>query len=287
MLGTAVIRSLLQVGIEVKATARVVSEAPADLRHLFVPFDAETGDIGALLQGPEPVKYVVNCIGVIKPYIHDENSVERRRAIAVNSQFPYALAEVAESRGFHVIQIATDCVYSGGAGLYDEDDLFDATDVYGMSKSLGEVPSDRVLHIRCSIIGPEVKSKTSLLEWVLSHEPGTSFSGYTDHIWNGVTAQAFGRVAGGIILGEVTLSGTFHLVPEGVVTKDELSRVILRAYGRTDVEVIPTTTGHAIDRTLATVHPTVNAELWRNAGYATIPTVEQMVNALAASQRAE
>ena len=277
MLGTAVVRSLLQFGLPVRATARVVDEAPSDIRHHFVPFDAATDDVAALLADLGAGDYVVNCVGIIKPYIHDHDAAERRRAIAINSTLPYEIAEAASAGGFRVIQIATDCVYSGAKGLYDENDLFDPTDVYGKSKSLGEVPSENFLNLRCSVIGPEVKGKTSLLEWVLAHEPGSTFSGYTDHLWNGLTGQAFGRVAAGIITTGHELSGTFHVVPSGIVSKDELSRTILAAYGRTDVTVTPTATGHSIDRTLATVFPDVNARLWHDAGYTTIPTVEHMV----------
>ena len=277
MLGTAVVRSLLGFGLDVRATARVVDEAPADIREHFVPFDAATDDVAELLADLGDGDYVVNCIGIIKPYIHDDNAAERRRAVAINSALPYAIAEAASTGGFRVIQIATDCVYSGAKGLYDENDLFDPTDVYGKSKSLGEVPSERFLNLRCSVIGPEIKGKTSLLEWVLAHEPGSSFSGYTDHLWNGLTGQAFGRVVAGIITTKRELSGTFHVVPDGLVSKDELSRIILAAYGRTDVTVTPTATGHAIDRTLATVFPDVNSQLWHDAGYTSIPSVEHMV----------
>lgn len=277
MLGTAVVRSLLDFGLPVRATARVVDDAPDDIREHFVAFDAATDDVAQILSGLGAGDYVVNCIGIIKPYIHDDDEAERLRAIAINSALPYAIAAAATAGGFRVIQIATDCVYSGATGLYDENSLFDPMDVYGKTKSLGEVPSERFLNLRCSVIGPEIKGKTSLLEWVLAHEDGSTFTGYTDHLWNGLTGQAFGRVAAGIIRTGHELSGTYHVVPSGLVSKDELSRIILAAYGRTGVTVTPTETGHAIDRTLATVFPDVNARLWKDAGYASIPSVEHMV----------
>ena len=41
-----------------------------------------------------------------------------------------------------VIQIATDCVFDGLKGNYTEDDKHNAIDVYGKTKSLGEVSAD-------------------------------------------------------------------------------------------------------------------------------------------------
>jgi dTDP-4-dehydrorhamnose reductase len=38
-----------------------------------------------------------------------------------------------------IFQIATDCVFSGSKGNYNEKNLHDAFDVYGKSKSLGEI----------------------------------------------------------------------------------------------------------------------------------------------------
>ena len=38
-----------------------------------------------------------------------------------------------------ILQIATDCVYSGATGGYTESSSHDALDVYGKTKSLGEV----------------------------------------------------------------------------------------------------------------------------------------------------
>jgi dTDP-4-dehydrorhamnose reductase len=277
MLGSAVVRSLREFGLSVVATARDVADAPADLDVPFIAFDADTLDPADLVVGLGHGDVVVNCIGIIKPYIHDDDASERERAIRINSLFPYQLAKFAERQGFRVIQIATDCVYNGAKGAYDEAQLHDATDVYGKSKSLGEVPSPSFLNLRCSVIGPEQKNRTSLLEWVLSHQAGESFSGYTDHIWNGVTGQAFGRIVGGIIASGNDLSGTVHVVPADVVSKDELSRVILTAYGRTGVSVVPTATGTGINRTLSTLRPDVNEGLWRDAGYSTIPTVAELV----------
>src|SRR3989339_2258668 len=39
----------------------------------------------------EDVDYVINCIGIIKPYCHDDNQKEVEDAIYVNALFPHKL----------------------------------------------------------------------------------------------------------------------------------------------------------------------------------------------------
>ena len=277
MIGNALLEVLSERGIDAIATTRSVSLLPAERRSGFVEFDVVSDDPATLLSDFGPGDYVVNCTGVIKQNIDDANAAHRRNAIAINAEFPYALAALAEEQGFRVVHIATDCVYSGRDGDYSESALHDCTDVYGKTKSLGEVPSDSVVNIRCSMIGRELKGRASLLEWVLDHPAGSTFGGYTDHIWNGVTARGFGRVVAGIIETANPISGTHHLVPADRVTKHELSQLILDAYGRGDVTVEPVVTGKPVDRTLATTEPQTSAALWRDAGFSEPPRIANLV----------
>ncbi|AAT88489.1 dTDP-4-dehydrorhamnose reductase [Leifsonia xyli subsp. xyli str. CTCB07] len=281
MLGSTVASILRRSGHDVTGTVRDLALVPAGRRDRHRLFDAFADDPSGLLEGLSSGDYVINCIGLIKHHLRDDDAGDRYNAIKINAELPYALARAAGERNVRVIQIATDCVYSGQTGRYDETTAHDATDVYGQSKSLGEVPGDHFLNLRCSIIGPEQKNRDSLLEWVLAHEPGSTFNGYLDHRWNGVTTDVFAAIAAGIVQTGSTLSGTHHLVPADSVDKDALSRLILSAYGREDVSVVPVETGTPVDRTLTTIHPDVNAALWRDAGYDEIPTIETMVRTLA------
>ena len=85
------------------------------------------------------IEYIINCIGITKPYCHDDNRDEIKNAIKVNSLFPMMLAEFSEKNNIKIIQIATDCVFSGVEGQYTENSLHDPLDVYGKTKSIGEV----------------------------------------------------------------------------------------------------------------------------------------------------
>lgn len=247
-------------------------------------FDAERDSVAELLEGRE-IEWIVNAIGVIKPRIDESDPASVARAIAVNSEFPYRLADALEP-GQRVIQIATDCVFSGATGGYDEDAPHAPHDVYGKTKSLGEVPEDEFLHLRCSIIGPELGQPRSLLGWMLSQPQDGEVNGYTDHRWNGVTTLQFAKLCEAVILGRAgELPSPLHVVPGDTVTKAELLEIGLGAFDRSDVTVNPGPAPAVIDRTLTTKHPDANGRLWAGASYAEPPSVASMVGELAARGR--
>lgn len=278
MLGQGVLRAFSGFAGNLCATTRDGRSPEAVTPISTFGFNAITQRIEDLSNHFLPGTLIVNCIGVIKPYIHDDNQLERDTAIRVNSVFPYHLASFAESNGHQVIQIATDCVYSGKRGQYCESDEQDALDVYGKSKALGEVPSPNMMHIRASIIGPEAGRSSSLFEWVRNQPIGATIGGFTDHVWNGITTFSFGKIARGIAETDGFEAGTFHLIPGNIVTKESLVRSIATICGREDIQVEPRESGTRVDRTLSTLHSDLNGKLWRDAGYSTPPTIEEMLS---------
>lgn len=270
MLGSMVSYVLTKNGHDVVQTNRTGSGAS-------YPFTVGEDSVVSLLEGFSGLDYIVNAIGVIKPRIDESKSESRVNAIKVNSLFPHDLAKAAESLSIPVIQIATDCVYAGTTGAYVEDSPHDPTDIYGKSKSLGEVPSTQVLHLRASIIGPEIGRQTSLWEWVNSQPLNATINGFTNHLWNGVTTYHFGLICNGIISNSKSISGSHHLVPSGNVTKSELVRQIAKKCERNDITVVDMQAADAIDRTLSTNNDKLNQELWSLAGFKIAPTVGEMV----------
>ncbi len=224
----------------------------------------------------------INCIGIIKPYIDDTSPSEVAHAICVNSLFPAILAQAAKANGNNVIQIATDCVWDGLSGGYFETSHHNASDVYGRSKSLGEVRSSFMHFIRCSIVGREIKNHLSLLDWFLGQTNGAQLRGFINHHWNGVTALQFARVCRGIIEQDMALKSIQHLVPAGQVSKHELLRLFAKHFERHDISILPSNSDESVDRTLKTTDPAHNAEMWRCGGYQTIPDIDQSVAELAA-----
>lgn len=272
--------------LQVAATTRteelaaLCRERLGDVRWHLV--DAATIDQAGSEKLLDGYDWAINAIGIIKPLIHDDNAFEVERAVRVNALFPHTLARWAAASGTRVLQIATDCVYAGTKGRYLEQDVHDPVDVYGKTKSLGEVYGGPVHHLRCSIIGPEFKEPKSLMEWFLGQPQGATVNGYVNHVWNGVTTLHFAKLCHGIMKLDINLPHSQHVIPKGEVTKLELLQLFGRCFGRDDVTINSTKAGVVIDRTLATADDLLNRELWTAAGYSEPPSVPEMLAELAA-----
>lgn len=272
---------------DLQVTATVRSEETAKKLKAQLPnvnwrvFDANFPDLNEALDVIKESQWTINTIGIIKPLIHDDNSFEVERAVRINSLLPHALAKKAQENNIKVIQIATDCVYSGDKGKYTENDVHDALDVYGKTKSLGEVSSPNVFHLRCSIIGPELKEFKSLLEWFLGQKIHSDLKGFTNHRWNGLTTLHFAKICYGIIANDIKLSHIQHVVPNEEITKFDLLNYFSIYFKREDVSINPFETETSIDRTLSTMNKDLNVSLWNSAGYADPPSVKKMVEELA------
>jgi dTDP-4-dehydrorhamnose reductase len=278
MLGSAVLKEFSTFQGGLIATTRSGTSLVDGSNARFSKFDAANDDLDSAFS--MPIDFVINCIGVIKPYINDSDSKQTETAFEINGAFPNRLETWASKRGAKVIQIATDCVFSGSKGDYLESSEHDAEDVYGKSKSLGEASGPSMMHLRVSIIGPEVDKSSSLLEWVRNQPKNAEISGYTDHYWNGITSFHFAKIARGIIENEIFEPGVFHVLPQDSVTKSELVSLIAKYLGRSDIKVNPTATGANINRTLDTSNPAKNKALWLSAGYESPPSIAQMVSEL-------
>jgi dTDP-4-dehydrorhamnose reductase len=226
-------------------------------------------------------RWIVNAVGITKPFSHDHNPVEVENAIRINSVFPYELSAAARETGATVLQIATDCVYSGQKGPYAEEAPHDPLDTYGKTKSLGEALHPATQCIRCSIIGPELDSQLYLLEWFRSQALGAEIRGYINHLWNGVTTLHFAKLCAALIKFGIALPHVQHVVPASSISKYELLKCFAEQFTRRDLTISPTRASTAVNRTLSTLHDGPNRELWRAAGYDAPPTVPQMVAELA------
>ena len=241
-----------------------------------VQFDAKIDSVEALIEKVEP-DWIINCIGVIKPHINENLYGSTENAIEINSVFPHRIAKAIEGSNTKVIQIATDCVYSGDVGSYTESHSHDALDVYGKTKSLGEVNSEAFMHLRASIIGPEQERSTSLMEWFLGQQPNAQVNGFTDHLWNGITTHHFAKLALSITETKLFSPGVKHVLPGDIVAKAELLKHFKEVYGRSDIVINRVESTKKIDRTLSSNQIDFSNHIWRASGYKSAPTVQQMV----------
>ena len=175
---------------------------------------------------------IINCIGVIKQL---KDADEPLKVLPINSIFPHKLHYFCNQEDIRLIHISTDCVFSGKKGNYLETDISDAQDLYGKSKYIGELHGKNSLTIRTSIIGHEIDSKESLLEWFLSQED--SINGYTDAFFSGLTTLELSNVIENIILHHKDLSGLYH-VSSKPISKYDLLNLIKKVYQK-KIKIVP------------------------------------------------
>ena len=210
------------------------------------------------------VDYVINCIGCIPQRDYDV-----RTLMQVNAQFPHFLANLCEKRGIRLIHITTDCAFSGKTGDYNELAKPDAVDIYGISKELGEPQNCMVL--RTSVIGRELRTKYSLLEWVSSLRKGTNVNGYMNHVWNGVTNVEYAKICDKIISHGFYENVKRHVFSDVPLSKYQMLLAFNKSY-KLGLNIKPFQHSEHVNRSLSTVY-SLNRKL-------EIPTFQQMLEEL-------
>ena len=258
-------------------TSRSENKFISELNGEKINFDPTKDNFDDLCKLTNP-SFVINCIGAIKPTI-SETKESISNAISINSFFPLTIAKASLDFNFSYIQIGTDCVFSGLEGEYIETSMTDATDVYGKTKIVGEVSSNNKTLLRSSIVGPETGSGRSLLNWFLRTDESV-VNGFTDHEWNGITTLNFAKIVLGITKNEQTQIKLQHLVPSDKVNKYELLN-LFKEYFTKDIEINNVLSDNKVDRTLKTLDPKANQELWALGGYKEIPSIRDNISELA------
>lgn len=196
--------------------------------------------------------FVVNCIGLlVQPCIQRPD-----RASVINSWFPHYAEYRLKDTQTRLIHLSTDCVFDGSKGNYTEIDAHTEMNAYGRSKSLGEVNNDKDITFRMSIIGPELKNGTGLLDWVRTN-PASELPGWDNAWWNGITTLQLAKCINRYI-SNPTIAGVYHVVNNSVnINKYELlclinkvydlNKTIVRTSGPKDVNKILVDTRHKFD----------------------------------------
>ena len=268
MLGRQVVLEAKKRGISVFSLDRNFADFKIssfdEIKARFSRLGADTGD------------YVANCIGWIPQKASGNLEADTARAVEANVLVPAALSAVCADLGMSVIQIGTDCIFSGEKGLYSEESQPDAMDLYGMTKILGESVSGGFQVVRCSIVGLS-SGGSGLIDWLLSQARGAEISGFSNHLWNGVTINAFSKLVCGLVSGEVRTVFRHHWVPADFVSKYELLMMAREISGRTDLIIREVPASLAKDMRLTAIDEAHNAELWRIAGYPSVPYIKNLM----------
>lgn len=170
---------------------------------------------------------VINCIGLIKQL---SNANDPLSTLPINAMFPHRLANLCSLVNARLIHISTDCVFNGSKGSYKEEDISDAEDLYGKSKYIGELHDSRhAITLRTSIIGHELNSKTSLVDWFLSQTG--QVEGYKNAIFSGLPTVELAEVIQDFVIPDIKLHGLYH-VSVAPIDKYTLLSLIADIYGK-------------------------------------------------------
>jgi len=175
---------------------------------------------------------VVNAVGIVKQRASAKEAIP---SLEINALLPHRLAQLCKVVEARLIQISTDCVFSGRAGNYSESSEPDAEDLYGRTKLLGEVDEAGCLTLRTSIIGRELARKTGLLEWFLAQR-GT-IHGFTNAIYSGLTTQELSRVIQNMLEHFPEAHGLYH-VSTAPISKHDLLTMI-KEHLALQIEIVP------------------------------------------------
>ncbi|MCD1608771.1 dTDP-4-dehydrorhamnose reductase family protein [Stutzerimonas kunmingensis] len=170
-------------------------------------------------------RVVINCVGLIKQF---SSAKDPLATLPINSLLPHRLLKLCELSSARLVQISTDCVFSGAKGNYLESDISDAEDLYGKSKFIGEVTDSKyAVTLRTSIIGRELNSANSLVDWFLSQQEAVK--GYSKAIFSGLPTNELASVISDYVLPREDLHGLYH-VSADPIDKYSLLELVAKEY---------------------------------------------------------
>lgn len=274
MLGNAMFRTFSELPEhQVFGTARSVAArrhfSEALGANIVCGVDVENHDSLARVFGEVRPQFVINCIGVVKQLAASDDPL---LTIPINTLLPHRLAALCKIAGARLVQVSTDCVFSGRKGGYVESDFPDADDLYGRSKLLGEVDYPHTVTLRTSIIGHELDGHRSLVNWFLSQKGATR--GFRRAVFSGLPTVVLARLVRDVILPRPDLHGLYHVAAHPI-SKFDLITLIAAVYGK-QITIQPD--DHlVIDRSL-------DATRLREATGFVAPAWEDMIQAMHAFQ---
>jgi dTDP-4-dehydrorhamnose reductase len=204
---------------------------------------------------------IINCIGVL---IEGSNQ-NPGNAIFLNAYLPHKLLVIANKVGAKLINISTDCVFSGNNKKpYSENDEKDGVGIYATTKSLGEIADEDHLILRTSVVGPELKSDgEELFHWFMLQT--NEIFGFTKVLWSGVTTIELAKAIHWSI--EFDIKGLYHVTNNSSISKYELLK-LFNKYTKKNINIL-TQGGKHIDKSFVDTRKLINYE---------IPSYDQMIS---------
>ena len=230
MLGNAIFKYFKENNINVIGTSRKNTQ-----EYYF--FDVNSFSLSSFedLLKKYKISYIINCIGYIRP--KDNSYEEINNSLLVNSIFPQKLSLVCLKLCIKLIHFSTDCIFSGKRVYYEDCDIPDESNIYGVSKFLGEVKELPNITIRTSIIGREVNNNRNLLDWFLATEE-KEVGGYKEVFWNGVSTITVAKIVKKIIDNNIVFEKPIVQIASDKISKYDLLCIFKRIFNK-DIIIKP------------------------------------------------
>ena len=185
---------------------------------------------------------VINCIGVLNQYAEQDPA----KAILINGYLPHFLEKITANSDTQIIQMSTDCVFSGKIGGYTEKSIPDGSTCYDRTKAIGELNNTKDVTLRNSIVGPDVNvDGIGLFNWFMRQNK--PIYGFTGAIWTGQTTLQLAKTME--VAAQNRISGLYNMVPNSSINKYELLCLFNKYIRKNTIEIIPKN-GFVADKTL-------------------------------------
>ncbi len=238
----------------------------------LIRMQAKKSELSLVIDKTNP-DYIVNCIAYLQKSKNLRNNFE---LFKINSLFPRQLAQITQQKGAFLIHFSTNAVFLGLTGSYRETSLRFPSSLYGLSKLLGEPKSQNVLILRTSFVGHGIRD-LSVVYRILNAPKNSSFTGFDNHYWNGVSSGILAKLCAGWIRSLRRSAGVSHFHASNTVSKYELLELITKRIFREDVTVNRLSARRSINLTLRSCSPELHNELWNLAGFPEPITVHEVV----------
>lgn len=173
---------------------------------------------------------IINCIGIL----NSDCEKDIAKTIFINSYLPHLLTEFTKCTKTKIIQMSTDCVFSGKKGSYSEYDEKDGNTLYDKSKGLGEIDDSKNITFRNSIIGPDMNCNgIGLFNWFMKQKK--EIYGYTNVIWTGVTTLTLAKAMEESYYQNIT--GVYNLVNNKIISKFDLLNLFNINFKNSSIEI--------------------------------------------------
>lgn len=181
--------------------------------------------------GKDKFDSVINCVGLLNEFAENNHA----DAVMINAYLPHFLAKVTAGTKTQVIQMSTDCVFSGKEGQYTEESVPNGTLFYDKSKALGELDDDKNITLRNSIVGPDINQNgIGLLNWFMKQEGPVK--GFEKAIWTGQTTLQLAKTMEQAALRRA--SGLYNTVPSTSTTKYDLLNLFNTYIRKEPIDII-------------------------------------------------